>query len=127
MQTQSQKSTEIKSMEMSGEMEACIQNCLDCYKICSQLLSHCLEKGGKHADPQHIKLLEDCAKICNISADFMLRNSAYYSSLCEVCAEICIACAESCEAIADDEMMKQCVDICKKCASSCEKMAHSKH
>lgn len=127
MQTQSQKSTEVKSMEMSGEMETCIQNCLDGYKICSQLLSHCLEKGGKHADPQHIKLLLDCATICEVSADFMLRNSDRHSSICEVCAEICIACAESCEAIADDAMMKKCVDACRKCASSCEQMAHSKH
>ncbi len=127
MQTQSQKNTEVKSMQMSGEMDTCIQNCWDCYRICSQLLSHCLEKGGKHADPQHIKLLGECAKICNLSADFMLHKSDYQAAICEVCAEICIACAESCEAIADDEMMKKCVDACRKCASSCEQMAQSKH
>ena len=112
---------------MSSEMETCIQNCLDCYQVCSQLLSHCLEKGVKRAESQHIKLLGDCATICNLSADFMLRDSEYHSSTCEVCAEICIACAESCEAIADDEMIKKYVHACRKCASSCEKMAQSKH
>lgn len=123
MQTQDQKSIEGKSIGMSGSMEACIQICWDCYKICSQILSHCLEKGGKHADPKHIKLLADCARICDLSADFMLRHSDYHTSTCEVCVEICTACAESCKAIADDELMRTCVDVCRKCASTCEEMA----
>ncbi len=127
MQTQNQKSNEMKPMQMSGEMEICIQNCLDCYKICSQLLSHCLEKGGKHAESRHIKLVQDCAKICNLSAEFMLRNSVYHSSTCGVCAEICIACAESCAAFSDDEMMMKCSEACRKCATSCEKMGQAKH
>ena len=127
MHTQNQKNTEIKLMGMSSEMDSCIRNCWECYQVCSQLLSYCLEKGGKHADPQLIKLLGECAKICNVSADFMLHKSDYHSSICEVCAEICNACAVSCEAIADDEMMKKCVDACRKCAGSCEKMGQSKH
>lgn len=127
MQTQSQKSTQSKSTDMTGAMEVCIQNCLDCYKICSQMLIHCLEKGGEHAEAQHIKLLEDCAKICNLSADFMLRSSEFHSSICGECAEICTACAESCEAFADDEKMKNCAAVCRKCASSCDEMAQGKH
>lgn len=127
MQMQSQKSTESKTTGMSGAMEACIQDCLDGYKICSQMLIHCLEKGGEHAESQHIKLLEDCAKICNLSADFMLRNSEYHSSTCGECAEICTACAESCEAFADDEKMKKGAVVCRKCASSCDEMAKGKY
>lgn len=123
MQTENQKNTDKKWMGASPSLEACIQNCLDCFQICSHTLVHCLEKGGKHADPKHIKLLGDCAKICNLSADFMIHHSDYHSSTCKVCAEICTACAESCEAFADDEMMKECAEICRKCATSCEEMA----
>lgn len=124
MQTESQQSTNKKWMTHADpSMQSCIQNCLDCFQICSHVLNHCLEKGGKHAAPKQIKLLGDCAKICNLSADFMISNSDYHSSTCKVCAEICIACAVSCETFAGDEIMKTCADICRKCAASCEEMA----
>lgn len=122
MQTQNQKSTEKMSMGLSTSIESCIKSCLETYKISSSLLSHCLEKGGKHADPKHIKLLGDCARICNLSADFMIRQSDFYTSTCKVCAEVCTQCALSCESIADDEMMRACVEACRKCATSCEEM-----
>ena len=124
MQTQTNTSTQGKWMDMPSSMQTCIQNCLDCFQECSHLIDHCLQKGGIHADPKHIKLLNDCAKICNLSADFMLRHSDYHDVTCKSCAEICIACAESCEAMAEqDEMMKACAQVCRKCAASCEEMS----
>lgn len=123
MQTQSQISSDRKWMGVPSSMQICIQNCLDCFQVCSQTLTYCLEKSGKHAESQHIKLLGDCARICNLSADFMIRHSDYHASSCEVCAEICTACAISCDSFSDDEMMKACADICRKCAASCEDMA----
>jgi hypothetical protein len=29
----------------------------ECHDICVQTMSHCLEKGGEHTQPQHITLL----------------------------------------------------------------------
>lgn len=111
-------------MKMPTAMQECIQNCIDCFQVCSHMIEHCLQKGGKHASPQHIKLLDDCAKICNLSADFMIRNSDFHASTCQACAEICKACAEDCESLAsDDQMMKACAEVCRKCASSCEEMS----
>lgn len=110
---------------MPSAMQECIQNCTQCFQVCSHVIDHCLRKGGKHADPQHIKLLSDCAKICHLSADFMIRVSDYHAATCGVCAEICNTCAESCEAIADgDEPMQVCASICRKCADSCEEMSN---
>ena len=123
-QTHQSESTKNWMAMMPSAMQECIKNCLECYQICSHVAEHCLKKGGKHADPKHIKLLEDCAKICNLSADFMLRRSEFHTSTCGACAEVCNACAESCEALAsDDPMMKACAEACKKCASSCSSMA----
>ena len=108
---------------MTDEMQMCIQNCTLCYQTCSRMITHCLEKGGPHALPQHIKTLMDCAAACAVSADFMTRGSELHSRYCGACAEACVACAVSCEAMTDDEMMKMCADVCRRCAESCQKMA----
>lgn len=104
-------------------MQNCIQACTECHAICLETLQHCLTKGGRHAEAQHITLLQDCAQICAVSADFMLRGSAFHIETCETCAEICEACADSCESIPDDDVMAQCAQACRACAESCESMA----
>lgn len=104
-------------------MQMCIQNCLDCHRICLQTITHCLQKGGKHAAPEHIRLLWDCAEICQTSANFILRGSSFHGDTCNVCAEICRACAEDCANFPDDEEMQACADMCRRCAESCQEMA----
>jgi hypothetical protein len=82
--------------------------------------------GGKHADPNHIRLLQDCAQICITSADFMLRGSQYHGLTCAACAQICEACAQECESMADgNDFMQRCADACRRCAESCRQMASS--
>ena len=108
----------------STEMQGCIDECLRCHAICLQTVSHCLEMGGKHADPAHIRLLLDCAEICQASANFMLRGSDLHQRTCGVCAEVCRACAESCERMGGtDELMQQCAQQCRRCQESCRQMA----
>lgn len=109
---------------LTDEMQMCIQNCIVCHQSCAQMINHCLQKGGLHASPDHIRTLMDCAEICSVAADFMIRNSDLHPSTCRVCAEVCMACAQSCERLdSQDEMMKSCAEICRQCADSCEKMA----
>ena len=109
---------------VSREMQQCIEECLRCHGICLQTVAHCLEMGGRHAEPSHIVLLLDCSEICQISANFMLRSSDRHHLTCGVCAEICRACADDCERLAgDDQMMRQCAEECRRCAESCERMA----
>jgi hypothetical protein len=104
------------------ELHECIDRCTDCHHLCVETVMHCLQKGGRHADPQHIRLLLDCAEICRTSADFMLRESDLHSMTCGVCAEVCARCAESCERLADDEQMKRCAEACRRCEESCRRM-----
>ncbi|TAK07621.1 MAG: four-helix bundle copper-binding protein [Candidatus Manganitrophaceae bacterium] len=110
---------------MSKEMEQCIQNCLDCYRVCLQAVTYCLQMGGKHAAADHIRLLFDCAEICQTSASFMLRYSDLHGQTCAVCAEVCERCAESCEQFGEDALMKACSQACRRSAASCQKMAQS--
>jgi hypothetical protein len=109
---------------ISSEMQHCITNCLNCHMICVQTISHCLQMGGRHAEANHIRTLQDCAQICATSADFMLRGSPFHQRTCGVCAEICDACAQDCERLAQgDQQMQACADECRRCADSCRHMA----
>jgi hypothetical protein len=80
----------------SPEMRECIENCTNCHAICIATIQHCLGKGGRHANQDHIRLMADCAQICRTSADFMIRGSERHVLTCGVCAEICQRCAEDC-------------------------------
>lgn len=113
-------------MVASGQtdaMQACIENCLNCYSICAQMSAHCLIKGGRHAEASHLRLLHDCSEICRTSADFMLRGSELHAVTCGGCAVICDRCAKSCRSMADDEQMVRCAQTCDRCARSCSEMA----
>ncbi len=105
------------------EMQSCIQQCLDCYRSCTEAITgHCLEQGGDHVAPQHVRLMLDCADICQTSAAFMMRGSARHQQTCALCADICNQCAEECERLGDAHM-RQCADVCRTCATSCQAMS----
>jgi hypothetical protein len=110
--------------QMSAEMQQCIQNCMDCHRVCEEMIPHCLQIGGKHAEASHVRLLIDCAQICQTSADFMIRGSELHTYTCAACAEVCERCAQDCERIAgSDAQTKACADICRRCADSCRRMS----
>jgi hypothetical protein len=107
-------------------MQECLQNCQDCHAICTETAQQALQKGERHGS-DHIRLLLDCAQICQTSADFMLRGSPLHPLTCGVCAEICTTCAETCERMgASDSMMQKCAEMCRRCAESCRQMASMK-
>jgi hypothetical protein len=105
------------------EMKKCIQLCEECHAVCIQTVGHCVKLGGRHAAPDHIRLLLDCAQICETTADYLIRGSSLHERMCGLCAEVCRQCADNCLQIAgDDQMVKKCAEMCKSCAGSCERM-----
>lgn len=118
------ESTAMGGHHTIDEMTRCIRLCQDCHVLCVRMIGHCVELGGRHAAPDHIRLLMDCAQICTTTADYMARESSLHDRMCGLCSEICRLCAESCEHIAgDDQMVKQCAEMCRRCAESCKQMA----
>lgn len=109
--------------QMNSGMQQCVDNCLNCYEVCLGTVNYCLQKGGKHAEPAHIRLLLDCAEICQTCPNFMIRDSDLYKGICGACADICDRCAQSCERFGDDAQLKSCAELCRRCAESCRKMA----
>jgi hypothetical protein len=110
---------------IDNAMQSCIDACTRCHQMCLKTaLTHCIEVGGKHAAPDHLRLMLNCAEICQASANLQLSQSAFSAKLCGVCAEICEACATSCEAMGE---MADCVQACRQCAQSCKSMATMGH
>lgn len=114
-----------QTISMTPEIRECIETCNTCHNICLEAVTYCLGMGGPHAEQNHIRLLTDCAEICQTSADFMLRGSDLHTRTCKVCEEVCRLCADDCERFRDDETMRRCAEICRQCAESCGKMAAS--
>ena len=109
--------------QQTQEMQRCIENCLECHEICLATVTRCLEKGGQHAEAAHIRLLLDCAEICQTSANFMIRGSDLHTETCRACSEVCQRCAEDCHRLGADPEMKECAEVCDRCAESCAQMA----
>lgn len=108
--------------QQNQEMQRCIEVCQECHEVCLQTVSHCLEKGGRHAEAAHIRLLLDCTEICQTSANFMIRGSDLHTETCRACAEVCERCAADCERLGDPKM-RECAETCRRCAESCTRMA----
>ena len=108
---------------INQEMERCIALCQECHEVCLQMVAHCLNKGGQHAAAPHIRMLLDCAEICETSANFMIRGSELHIETCRACSEVCQRCAADCQRLGNDPEMQKCADVCLRCAESCAQMA----
>jgi hypothetical protein len=54
---------------MAPEMQFCIDAGLRCDQACLGTVSNpCLSAGGKHVEPEHIRLMPACAEICRTMA-----------------------------------------------------------
>ena len=96
------------AIAVDRELKECIDLCQSCHAVCLSTVAYCLERGGRHAEPSHLRLLLDCTDICRTSADFMLRGSDLHTLTCGTCALVCERCAEDCARMGDDEPMRAC-------------------
>jgi hypothetical protein len=105
---------------LQNDRKECIEDCLDCYRICTDTaMSHCLPAGGEHVEPEHFRLMLNCAELCRTTAGFLLSESEFGLGICALCEEVCEACADSCRSIGG---MEDCVQACEMCAESCAAM-----
>jgi hypothetical protein len=90
---------------LSTELQSCIDICVRSHEVCLRMATaECAQ-----LEPRHFTLMLDCALICQMAADFMLRSSPRHRDLCALCAEMCLACADDCARIGD---MDECVQAC---------------
>ena len=110
-------------------LEQCIENCTRCHRICLETAAlHFRGEGGPGQTPEsHIRLLLDCAEICQTSANFMIRGSDLHARTCAACAEVCERCADECDKHGEDPHLAACAEICRACARTCREMAAASH
>lgn len=107
--------------QLSQQIQDAIAGLQHCHAICHAMaLTHCLEMGGEHARPQHLRLMLDCASLCAFTADALGRKSQFHSRFAELCAEVCETCAQDCAALG---AMEECVAACLDCALLCRGIA----
>jgi hypothetical protein len=105
-------------------MERCIDNCLNCHRICLETAArHFRGESPKSLPETLIRLLIDCTDICRTSADFMVRGSDMHAHTCRACAAVCDGCAEECDRLGREPHMAACVEACRRCAESCREMS----
>jgi hypothetical protein len=133
-------------MEHNSMRQDCIEQCTRCHNVCMETFNYSLWLGGRYNESVHLRLLLDCAEICQTSANFMLRGSDLHRETCSTCAVVCENCAQDCERYAVpgtgqgaamshhsgraepskekmDEQMKHCAKVCRECTESCRQMA----
>jgi hypothetical protein len=106
-------------------VQRAIEDCKECHAICVQTIQYSVQQGGPYVAPDYLRLLEDCAQLCQLSEDFMLRDSPFSATICNVCAEVCDQCAVACDQVGrgTDAQLRACADQCRRCAQSCRQMA----
>jgi hypothetical protein len=112
--------------EMSGRLfsqnstQSCMEICTQCHQtLMHTAMQYCLPIGGNHVDPEHFRLMMNCAEMCQTAANFQLSDSKYCRQVSSLTAEICEECAASCEKLGD---MDDCVLACRQCALCCRGM-----
>ena len=111
--------------QLSHKVRETMQALQHCHATCHAMaMTHCLETGGEHARPQHLRLMLDCADICALTADALGRKSQFHNRLAQLCAEVCETCEQDCAALGG---MEGCVTACRDCARLCSEVARMDH
>src|ERR1700754_1167611 len=81
--------------QLSHQTRDTIEALQHCHVTCHTMaMTHCLEMGGEHARPQHLRLMLDCAAFCAFTADALGRKSQFHSRFATLCADVCETCGE---------------------------------
>lgn len=105
------------------EAEQAINDTLICASICLETAVHALDRDHS---AEHIRSLLDCAELCQMTANFLLRGSPAADAVVAVCGDVARRCAESCEEVAaQDEEMGRCAEACRRTQRSCGELART--
>jgi hypothetical protein len=110
---------------LDSKIKECIELTTECHATCVETFTYCLGLGGRHRDEEVLRLLLDCAEVCQTAARLMLHRSAFHARGCALCAEICRCCAEICGQFPEDKQLTACAESCRRCAESCASMSET--
>lgn len=105
---------------LSGEADSCQQACRHCHEVCRKTAFDMSRAAAQETNQDHIRMLFECAELCELSANWQLSGSQYCNQICAVCAQVCRECESHCVGKVD---LEECEYVCRRCAESCEAMA----
>lgn len=110
--------------QTNQELIGAIEASLDCAESCISCADACLAEVKVADLRQCIRLNNDCADICFVTARIAIRrtggNEQLIRSTLEVCALACRLCADECEKHAQmHEHCRICADACRGCEEAC--------
>lgn len=120
---QSSQSQAGQSQQMgsaSSSMLTCMQACQQCHEACRKAAFGLSPAAAQDLAADDVRLLMECAELCQLSANWQLAGSQYCRQICAVCAEVCRQCQDRCN---DNEGMQECAAACQRCAESCAAMS----
>jgi hypothetical protein len=85
---------------------------------CNVAVSHCVRRGGRHADPAHLGRLVDGIELGQTAAELEQRRSPLLAAQLEVCAAAFGRVAESCARFPEDPVLAWCGQACGNAASA---------
>lgn len=104
----------------SSSMATCLQACQHCHEVCRKAAFGISPAAAQELAADDVRLLLECAELCQLSANWQLAGSQYCRQICGVCAEVCRQCQDRCN---DNEGMQECAAACQRCAESCAAMS----
>ncbi len=96
-----------------------VDECQSCARICIDTMNYCLRMGGEYADSSFIRLLRDCAEMCEVAADQCWKAPLVQMRNFELCAELCERSAWFSGQFYYDPILLRCAANCRQCASYC--------
>lgn len=100
-----------------GEV-ACIEACTDCRDRCTELVEAGLDRGAGPRDWALGVLLEDCAELCVLTANFVFRRSARSRDAGLWCARLCLEAAGELSREGQPQG-RECTEALLRCAQLC--------
>jgi len=94
----------------------------DCVATCYYTMSEVLGMSNVSNREMQIKMLHDCARICESQATYTAMNSTFAKQHADMCAMVCEECAKHC-AKHNDLVSQNCAAVCMRCAAECRQYA----
>ena len=107
---------------VSDAYQKCIDACSRCAQACYECFEACLNEADIQARANCIKMLVECARMCEMSVAGMSANAQFSKPHCALCATVCDGCAKECSMFQDAHCQK-CAQICTDCANECRNMS----
>jgi hypothetical protein len=87
---------------------------------CHAAFAYCASEANEIRDLSDLLCLADCAQICTITAEFIMRGSIYSDTIRDACLQMCMDAAKTCEAYPNDEVLSACADVLR---DACDAMS----